>query len=124
MGDFLQDKVSTKLGNITPSYKPGYEFKDLRECLPEMCNRVIKRGFVNFDAKIKGFADNNGVLTGIETRTSAPVRITRNEKLQSISVEGLYPSGEGAGFAGGIMSAAVDGLKAAESIMKEYKPLY
>lgn len=124
VGDFLQDKVSTKLGNITPTYKPGYEFRDLRECLPSYVIESLKEGLVNFDKKIKGFADNNGVLTGIETRTSAPVRITRNEKLQSISVDGLYPSGEGAGFAGGIISAAVDGLKSAESIMKEYTSLY
>lgn len=124
VGDFLEDKVSTKLGNISPTYKPGYEFRDLRECLPNYVIESLKEGLTNFDAKIKGFADNNAILTGIETRTSAPVRITRNEKLQSISVEGLYPTGEGAGFAGGIVSAAVDGLKSAESIMKEYHPLY
>lgn len=124
VGDFLKDKVSTKLGNIKPTYKPGYEFRDLRECLPKAVAKALKEGFINFDNKIKGFADNNAVLTGIETRTSAPVRIIRNEKLQSISVEGLYPSGEGAGFAGGIVSAAVDGLKVAESIMKDYGPLY
>ena len=75
---------------------------------------------MEFDKKIRGFADKDVVMTGIETRTSAPVKIERNEKFQSISHEGLYPSGEGAGFAGGIVSAAVDGLKAAENIIKEY----
>ncbi|MBC2579605.1 NAD(P)/FAD-dependent oxidoreductase [Clostridium sp. DJ247] len=124
VGDFLEDRVSSKLGNIKPSYTPGYEFRDLRQCLPSYITESIKEGLINFDNKIKGFAAKDTVLTGIETRTSAPVRITRNEKLQSISVEGLYPAGEGAGFAGGIVSAAVDGLKTAESIMKDYKPLY
>jgi uncharacterized FAD-dependent dehydrogenase len=107
-----------------PSYKPGYEFRDLRQCLPSYVIQSLKEGLINFDSKIKGFSDNNAVLTGIETRTSAPVRMLRNEKLQSISVGGLYPSGEGAGFAGGIMSAAVDGMKSAESIMQEYRPIY
>jgi uncharacterized FAD-dependent dehydrogenase len=124
VGDFLKDKVSTKLGEIKPTYKPGYEFRDLRKCLPNYVVDALKEGFVSFDRKIKGFTNNDAVLTGIETRTSAPVKISRNEKLQSISVEGLYPCGEGAGFAGGIMSAAVDGIKTAESIMKEYHSLY
>lgn len=120
VGDFLKDEVSKKLGSITPTYEPGYEFRDMRKCLPGYVIETLKDGFSNFDRKINGFADNNAVLTGIETRTSAPVRIERNEKLESVSVKGLYPCGEGAGFAGGIMSAAVDGLKVAESIMKEY----
>lgn len=123
VGDFLEDRITTKLGSIKPTYNPGYEFKDLRECLPEYVIRSLKEGLVNFDRKIKGFAANDAVLTGIETRTSAPVKITRNESFQSINVKGLYPSGEGAGFAGGIISAAVDGLKSAENIMKEYCPL-
>lgn len=124
VGDFLKDEVSSKLGNIQPTYKPGWEFRDLRKCLPAYVIEALKEGIISFDRKIKGFADNNAVLTGIETRTSAPVRITRNEKLESISVEGLYPCGEGAGFAGGIMSAAVDGIKTAESIMKQFYPMY
>lgn len=122
VGDLLEGRVSNKLGDIKPSYKPGYEFKDLRKCLPNYVIESIKEGLINFDTKIKGFASKDAVLTGIETRTSAPVRITRNDTLQSINVGGLYPSGEGAGFAGGIVSAAVDGLKCAESIMKEYSP--
>lgn len=124
VGDFLQDRISTKLGNIKPSYKPGYEFKELKDCLPSYVTESLKEGFVNFDRKIRGFANNDAIVTGIETRTSAPVRILRNEKLKSISIEGLYPAGEGAGFAGGIVSAAVDGLKVAENIMQDYKPLY
>lgn len=123
VGDFLKDKVSTRLGNIKPTYRPGYRFEDLRKCLPKGVIDTLKEGLIQFDNKIPGFASEDVIMTGIETRTSAPVKIERNEKLQSISLEGLYPSGEGAGFAGGIMSAAVDGLKSAESIMKEYAPL-
>lgn len=123
VGDFLEDKVSQKLGSIKPSYKPGYIFADLRECLPTGVVDTLKDGLIEFDKKIKGFAQKDAVLTGIETRTSAPVKIERNQKLQSVSLQGLYPSGEGAGYAGGIMSAAVDGLKSAESIMKEYAAL-
>ncbi len=118
--DFLNDRITKKLGNVEPSYKPGYRFSDLRECLPDYVCISLKEGLTEFNKKIKNYSDENSVLTGIETRTSAPVRLTRNEKLQSISVEGIYPSGEGAGFAGGIISAAVDGIKSAESIMKEY----
>lgn len=120
LGDFLKDNVSTKLGKVTPSYTPGYEFQDLRRCLPSYVIDALKEGFKDFDKKIKGFGDNDALLTGIETRTSSPLRIIRNENLQSISLQGLYPCGEGAGYAGGIISAAVDGLKAAESIIKKY----
>lgn len=121
VGDFLEDRVSTKLGNIQPTYEPGYAFRDLRECLPGYVAEGLKEGIINFDKKIKGFASNDAIMTGIETRTSAPVRIERNELLQSCSVEGLYPAGEGAGYAGGIISAAVDGIKVAESIMTQWK---
>ena len=123
VGDFMQDKVSTKLGKVTPSYTAGYVFKDLRECLPEYVIEALKEGIMDFDKKIKGYGNYDAILTGIETRTSAPVRMNRNENLQSISVEGLFPAGEGAGFAGGIISAAVDGLKVAEKIIQEYKPM-
>lgn len=122
LGDFLKDRISKRIGNIEPTYKPGYVFRDLRDCLPDYVTDSLKEGLINFDKKIKGFGDDNAVLTGIETRTSAPIRIVRNEKLQSISLEGLYPAGEGAGYAGGIMSAAVDGLKVAEAIMKNWAP--
>ncbi|NFM16527.1 hypothetical protein FDB88_04725 [Clostridium sporogenes] len=121
--DFLKDKNSSKLGAVKPSYKPGYEFKNISKCLPNYVVDSLKEGFSSFDNKIKGFASNDAILTGIETRTSAPVRITRNENLESISLKGLYPAGEGAGYAGGIISAAVDGVKVAENIIKTYSSL-
>lgn len=121
IGDFLKDRNSTKLGKVNPSYKPGFEFREMKNCLPNYVVDTLKEGITVFDKRINGYGMDDGVLTGIETRTSAPVKIVRNEKLQSISVEGLYPTGEGAGFAGGIISAAVDGIKVAENIMKEFK---
>lgn len=123
IGDFLRDEKSKKIGNIKPTYRPGYEFAMLSECLPEYVIDGLKEGILEFDRKIKGYASPDGVLTGIETRTSAPVRIVRNENLQSISKKGLYPAGEGAGYAGGIISAAVDGIKVSEAIMKDWAPL-
>lgn len=122
VGDFMNDRVSTKLGRVIPSYTAGYVFKELKDCLPSYVIEAIKEGIQNFDKKIKGYGDADAVLTGIETRTSAPVRIHRNANLESINVEGLYPTGEGAGFAGGIISAAVDGIKVAEHIINKYKP--
>ncbi|WP_127836572.1 NAD(P)/FAD-dependent oxidoreductase [Clostridium prolinivorans] len=122
VGDFFNDRVSKCIKSVVPTYKPGYEFKDLRECLPSFVIESLKDGLINFDKKIKGFAHNDVVLTGIETRTSAPIRIQRGENFQSISLKGLYPTGEGAGYAGGIMSAAADGLRVAEIIMKEWAP--
>ena len=122
VGDFMQDKVSTKLGSVKPSYTGDYIFEDLRKCLPDYVIEALKEGILDFDKKIKGYGNYDSILTGIETRTSAPVRINRDENLQSISMEGLYPAGEGAGFAGGIISAAVDGMKVAEKIIEKYKP--
>ena len=121
VGDFLKDKPSEKLGSVKPSYKPGFEFRELKNCLPSYVIEALREGIVYFDKKIKGYAMDDAVLTGIETRTSAPVRINRNENLESINVNGVYPTGEGAGFAGGIISAAVDGIKVAERIMSEFK---
>ncbi|MBZ9689411.1 FAD-dependent oxidoreductase [Clostridium estertheticum] len=121
VGDFLKDKVSNAIGSVKPSYTPGYKFADLTTCLPSYVTDAIKEALPKFEYKINGFAREDAIMTGIETRTSAPVRIDRNDKLQSISLEGLYPAGEGAGYAGGIISAAVDGLKVAENIMKEWK---
>jgi len=123
VGDFLKGNVSDKIGSIKPSYTPGYKFADLTNCLPSYVTDAIKEALPKFEHKINGFARNDAILTGIETRTSAPVRIDRNEEFQSISLEGLYPAGEGAGYAGGIISAAVDGLKIAESIMKKWKSI-
>ena len=121
LGDFMNDRVSTKLGRVIPSYTAGYVFKELKDCLPSYVIEAIKEAIENFDRKIKGYGDDDAVLTGIETRTSAPVRIHRNTTLESVNVEGLYPTGEGAGFAGGIISAAVDGIKVAEHIINKYK---
>ena len=121
VGDFMHDRISTKLGSVTPSYTAGYVFKELKDCLPDYVIEALKEGIQNFDKKIKGYGNHDAVLTGIETRTSAPVRIHRNETLESINVKGLYPTGEGAGFAGGIISAAVDGIKVAEHIVNRFK---
>ncbi|MGL6108150.1 NAD(P)/FAD-dependent oxidoreductase [Romboutsia sp.] len=121
VGDFLQDKVSTSLGNVEPSYKPGYEFVDLRECLPEFVTTTMKEALSDLNNKLHGFAMHDAVLTGVETRSSAPVRIVRDEEsLQSTSTKNLYPCGEGAGYAGGIVTAAVDGIKCAEKIIQRY----
>lgn len=120
VGDFLNDRKSTKLGSVTPSYTAGYEFKELKNCLPDYVIEALKEGIYNFDKKIKGYAMEDAVLTGIETRTSAPVTLNRNSSLESINTGGLYPTGEGAGFAGGIISAAVDGIKVAEHIIEKF----
>ena len=93
----------------------------MRECLPKGVTDTLKESFIDFERKIKGFASSDAIMTGIETRTSAPVKLHRNETLESINVKGLYPAGEGAGFAGGIVSASVDGIKVAEKIIGKYK---
>lgn len=120
VGDFLKDKASTKIGEVNPTYRPGYELRELKDTLPSYVAEGIKEGIINFDRKIKGYAMDDAILTGIETRTSAPVKLIRDEKLQSVSMMGVYPSGEGAGFAGGIISAAVDGMKVAEKVISEF----
>lgn len=120
ISDFIKDKTSNSLGAVEPSYKPGWEFRDMSKTLPPYVVTMLKEGFLDFDRKIRGFATGDGIMTGIETRTSAPLKILRNENLESVGVKGLYPAGEGAGFAGGIISAAVDGVKVAEKIMAEF----
>lgn len=121
VGDFLNDRVSTKIGSVKPSYEPGYTFVDLRKCLPDFVTDTMKEALVGLDQKLKGFGMDDAVLTGVETRSSAPVRIVRDEEtLQSVSIENLYPCGEGAGYAGGIVTAAVDGIKCAEKIIQNY----
>lgn len=121
VGDFLNDRVSTKLGTVRPSYKPGYEFIDLRDCLPKFVCETMKEGLLLLEKKLKGFAMDDAILTGVETRSSAPIRIVRDEQtLESVNVKDLYPSGEGAGYAGGIVTAAVDGIKCAEKIISKY----
>ena len=121
VGDFLNNKVSTKLGTVNPSYKPGYKFVDLSECLPKFVIDTMKEGLLLLDKKLTGFAMEDAILTGVETRSSAPIRIVRDEQsLESVNVNGLYPSGEGAGYAGGIVTAAVDGIKCAEKIIAKF----
>jgi len=115
--DFMNNKKSTFIGKVKPTYKPGVRLSNLNEILPSFVSGTIKEGLIDFDKKIKGFADNDAILTGVETRSSSPVRIIRNEKCVS-NIKGIYPCGEGAGYAGGIMSAAVDGIKCAIAILK------
>jgi uncharacterized FAD-dependent dehydrogenase len=110
---------STDFGEVEPSYKPGVHPADLTTSLPDYAIEAIREALPAFGRQIHGFDRNDAVLTGIETRTSSPVRITRDhETLQSLNVRGLYPAGEGAGYAGGILSAGVDGIKVAEAIAK------
>ncbi len=122
VGDFLNDRESTQIKSVKPSYKPGYTLTDLRKCLPSFVVEAMKEGLLNLDKKLNGFALNDAVLTGVETRSSSPIRIVRDEQnFESVNILGLYPVGEGAGYAGGIVSAAVDGIKGAESIISRYK---
>ncbi|MDM4772035.1 NAD(P)/FAD-dependent oxidoreductase [Solimonas sp. SE-A11] len=116
VGDFIAGKPSTALGAVEPSYKPGVLLGDLAPSLPEYAISAIREALPAFDKQIKGFAMPDAVLTGVETRTSSPLRITRGEDYQSLNTRGLYPAGEGAGYAGGIMSAGIDGLRVAEAL--------
>ncbi len=116
VGDFLAGRASTALGAVIPSYTPGVQWCDLSSALPDYAIAAIREALPVFDRQIKGFAMHDAVLTGVETRTSAPIRIKRGENYQSLNTAGLYPAGEGAGYAGGILSAAVDGIKVAEAL--------
>ena len=118
VGDFLQDKPSTELGDVIPSYKPGVSLGDLSKALPDFAIKAIREAIPAFNRKINGYAMNDAVLTGVETRTSSPICIRRDKSFQSINTYGLYPAGEGAGYAGGILSAAIDGIKVAEAVAK------
>ena len=109
-------------GGYHSSYRPGVVEADLSTVLPEYVTETLREGIVSFDRKMKGFVTGEATLTGVETRTSAPLRILRNENLQSPSLQGLYPCGEGAGYAGGIMSAALDGVRVADKIAEQFKP--
>ena len=117
--DFLQNKKSDHIGIVEPTYKPGVTLSNLNEILPDFVSQTLKEGLLYFDTKLAGFAHPDSILTGLETRTSSPVRILRDENLVS-NISGLYPCGEGAGYAGGIMSAAVDGIKCAIEILKKF----
>ncbi len=115
--DYIANKSSTKLLDIKPSYSIGYKLSNLNEILPEYLNISLREGLLGLNKKIKGFSENGAILTGVESRSSSPVRIVRDENMYS-SVKGIIPCGEGAGYAGGIMSAAVDGIKCAEKIIE------
>jgi uncharacterized FAD-dependent dehydrogenase len=116
VGDFLAGKASTALGTVLPSYTPGVHLCDLSSALPDYAIAAIREALPAFDKQIKGFAMHDAVLSGVETRTSSPIRIKRRDDYQSLNTLGLYPAGEGAGYAGGILSAAVDGIKVAEAL--------
>ena len=116
--DFINNKKTEKIGSIEPSYKPGVTFSNLNEILPKFVSDTLKEGIQYFDTKIKGFASDEAILTGVETRSSSPVTIKRDENMMS-NIKGIYPCGEGAGYAGGIMSAAVDGINVAINIMEK-----
>lgn len=121
VGDFLANKSGSSKYLVTPSYQPGVTPADLRECLPEFVTATLAKALPDFGRKLRGFDHPGAVLTGVETRTSAPVRIIRGQDFISVNTAGLYPIGEGAGYAGGIMSAALDGMNAAISFIQEYK---
>ncbi len=116
VGDFVAGKASTQLGSVEPSYKPGVLLGDLHSALPAYAIAAVREAIVVFGKKIRGFDMHDAVLTGVETRTSSPVKITRGDDFQSLNVKGLYPAGEGASYAGGILSAGVDGIEVAEAV--------
>jgi len=117
MGDFVAGKASTEFGGVVPSYKPGVHLTDLATILPDYAVEALREAFPAFDKQVRGYFKHDAVLTGLETRTSSPIRIKRNDDdLQSLNTRGLFPAGEGAGYAGGILSAGVDGIKVAEAV--------
>lgn len=118
VGDFLNNQPSTKIGNVIPTYKPGYTLCNLHDILPDFISQTLKEGIIYFDKKIKGFASKDAIITGVETRSSSPVTIPRNESLMC-NIDSIYPCGEGAGFAGGITSSAIDGIKVAIKIIEK-----
>lgn len=118
--DFINGVISKKVGEVRPSYTGETKFADINACLPGFVTGPMKESIRYFDDRLKGFGIKDAILTGVETRTSSPVRIPRNDTLEAYGVAGLYPAGEGAGYAGGIMSAAVDGIRVAEQVIKTY----
>jgi uncharacterized FAD-dependent dehydrogenase len=116
VGDFLAGRPSTELGAVLPSYTPGVKMTDLTLCLPDYVVAALREALPAFGREIHRFAMDDALLTGVETRTSSPIRITRDDCFQSLNTRGLFPAGEGAGYAGGILSAAVDGIKVAEAV--------
>jgi uncharacterized FAD-dependent dehydrogenase len=116
VGDFLAGRPSVSLGEVVPSYRPGVTPTDLSLCLPEFVVEAVREALPVFGRRIAGFDMADAVMTGVETRTSSPIRVTRGEDFCSVNTRGLYPAGEGAGYAGGILSAAVDGTRVAEAV--------
>jgi uncharacterized FAD-dependent dehydrogenase len=119
VGDFLAGRPSTALGSVVPSYQPGVTLTDLSTALPAFAIAAIREALPAFEKQIKGFAMHDAVLTAVETRSSSPICIKRGEDFQSVNTVGLYPAGEGAGYAGGILSAAIDGIKVAEAVAND-----
>ncbi|MCG9580085.1 NAD(P)/FAD-dependent oxidoreductase [Vibrio tubiashii] len=118
IGDFLKGSDPSEIGDVQPSFTPGIHLTDISKALPDFAIEAIREAIPAFDKKIKGFASDDGLLTGVETRTSSPVCIKRGKDFQSINLKGFYPAGEGAGYAGGILSAGIDGIKVAEALSK------
>jgi uncharacterized FAD-dependent dehydrogenase len=118
VGDFLQARASSEFGAVQPSYKPGVSLGDLSQVLPAFVIQAMREALPVFGRKIKGYDMQDAVLTGVETRTSSPLKMTRGDNYQSLNTRGLYPAGEGASYAGGILSAGVDGIKVAEALAK------
>ena len=116
VGDFLAGRPSERLGEVVPSYKPGVHLTDLAQCLPAFAMDALREALPVFGRQISGYDHPDAMLTGVETRTSSPVRITRGRDYQSVNIRALFPAGEGAGYAGGILSAAIDGIKVAEAV--------
>jgi hypothetical protein len=116
LADFLAGVPSRRLGEVTPSYAPGVQLTDLAPSLPDYVIEALREALPVFAQKIPGYAMADAMLTGVETRTSSPVRLPRNEAFESVNIAGLYPAGEGAGYAGGILSAGIDGLRVAEAM--------
>ncbi|HGF4963868.1 TPA: NAD(P)/FAD-dependent oxidoreductase [Vibrio parahaemolyticus] len=119
IGDFLKGRDPSQLGDVEPSFTPGIKLTDLSKALPPFAVEAIREAIPAFDRKIKGFASEDGLLTGVETRTSSPVCIKRGKDFQSVNLKGFYPAGEGAGYAGGILSAGIDGIKVAEAVARD-----
>ncbi len=119
IGDFLKGRDPSQLGDVEPSFTPGIKLTDLSKALPPFAVEAIREAIPAFDSKIKGFASEDGLLTGVETRTSSPVCIKRGKDFQSVNLKGFYPAGEGAGYAGGILSAGIDGIKVAEAVARD-----
>ncbi|MGP1666040.1 MAG: FAD-dependent protein, partial [Rhodanobacter sp.] len=119
VGDFLSGHTSREFGDVQPSYQPGVTLANLESALPDYAIAAIREALPAFERQIKGYAMADAILTGVETRTSSPVRLARDDSLQSRNTRGLYPAGEGAGYAGGILSAAVDGIKVAEAVARD-----